>query len=211
MLQAVEQGIDEGFTLELFVPLREVEICRDDGADAVIAPVEQVEEGVGLLGVNAEVAELIDDEDGVSGEAVEEFGGGTVGERGVEFVDEFLNAQDTVHQSDRLTGHQGSATYIAIHFDRFELAPGHRLEIRSESGRQRHVLTGRGRHGLGTFWASHVKGDVAVVELFTTGRQSNSCGVSIDKYAAGTAVCTDKPNSPAANPANDTRGSARTS
>ena len=42
------------------------------------------------------------------------------------------------------------ATYIAIHFDRFDLAPGDRLVIRSLSGRQRHVLTERGRHGLGT-------------------------------------------------------------
>jgi len=77
------------------------------------------------------------------------------------------------------------ATYIAIHFARFDLAPGDRLVIRSESGRQRHVLTERGRHGLGTFWAPHIKGDTAVVELMSPGRNQSGWGVSIDSYAAG--------------------------
>ena len=60
MLQAVEQRVDEGLALELFIPLRVVEIGRDDGADAVIALIEEVEEGVGLLGVDAEIAEFVD-------------------------------------------------------------------------------------------------------------------------------------------------------
>lgn len=77
------------------------------------------------------------------------------------------------------------ATYIAIHFDRFDLAPGDRLVIRSPSGRQRHVLTERGRHNLGTFWAPHIKGDTAVLELMSPGRNQGGWGVSIDRYAAG--------------------------
>ncbi|TDI11941.1 MAG: hypothetical protein E2P04_06870, partial [Acidobacteria bacterium] len=77
------------------------------------------------------------------------------------------------------------ATYIAIHFARFDLAPGDRLVIRSDSGRQRHVLTERGRHGLGTFWAPHIKGDTAVLELMSPGRNQAGWGVSIDSYSAG--------------------------
>ena len=77
------------------------------------------------------------------------------------------------------------ATYIAVHFDRFDLGPGDRLVIRSESGLQRHLFTGKGRSDLGTFWAAHIKGDRAVLELISPNPGAGSWGVSIDKFAAG--------------------------
>ena len=77
------------------------------------------------------------------------------------------------------------ATFIGVHFDRFELAPGDRLVVRSESGLQRHVYTGRGRAELGTFWASHIKGDVAILELFSPGQGGGAWGLSVDMVAAG--------------------------
>jgi subtilisin-like proprotein convertase family protein len=79
------------------------------------------------------------------------------------------------------------ATYLAIHFDRFELGRGDRVVVRSAGGGQRHVFTEHGRHGLQSFWATHIKGDTAVVELFRRGRHETAWGLSIDKYAAGMA------------------------
>jgi len=86
----------------------------------------------------------------------------------------------------QLTVHHPGATYLALHFQRFQLAAGHYLVVRSPDGAQRHVFTGRGRAELGTFWATHIKGDELVVELFTPGRSSATAwGLAIDRYAAG--------------------------
>ena len=78
------------------------------------------------------------------------------------------------------------ATYIAVHFERFELAPGHRVVVRSPDGGARHTFTGRGKGGLGAFWATHVKGDAAVVELHAP-TSAPAWGIRIDRYAAGDA------------------------
>jgi hypothetical protein len=80
------------------------------------------------------------------------------------------------------------ATFIALHFDRMDLAEGDYVVVRSPDGKQRWTYTGYGRHDLGAtedgFFATHIKGDTAVVELFTVG-QSSSWGYSIDKYGRG--------------------------
>jgi len=77
------------------------------------------------------------------------------------------------------------ATYIAIHFDRFELGPGDRVVVRSPSNEQHWEYTGKGRAGVGEFWAVHIKGDAAVVELFDGAAEGGGWGVSIDEYVAG--------------------------
>jgi subtilisin-like proprotein convertase family protein len=77
------------------------------------------------------------------------------------------------------------ATYLSVHFDRFELGPGDRVVVRSPDAAQRSVYTGRGRAGMGAFWAAHIVGDLAVVELFSGGPGPHEWGVSIDQYAAG--------------------------
>jgi len=51
MLQAVEQGIDQGLALEQLVPVRVVEVRGDDRGLARVAQVHELEEGVDLLGL----------------------------------------------------------------------------------------------------------------------------------------------------------------
>ena len=80
------------------------------------------------------------------------------------------------------------ATYIAPHFARMDLADGDYVVVRSADGAQKWVYTGYGRHDLGAtddgFFATHIKGDQVVVELYTSG-DSSSWGYSIDKYGRG--------------------------
>nr|MCU0306091.1 hypothetical protein [Thermoanaerobaculales bacterium] len=80
------------------------------------------------------------------------------------------------------------ATYIAVHFERMDLAEGDFVVVRSPDGSQSRTYTRFGRHDLGAtpdgFFATHVKGDSAIVELFTTG-ESGSWGYSIDRYGRG--------------------------
>ncbi len=80
------------------------------------------------------------------------------------------------------------ATYISVHFARMDLGPGDRVIVRSPDGAQRWVYTGFGRHGLGNtpegFFATHINGDTAIIELFSTANESHF-GYEIDKYGRG--------------------------
>jgi len=80
--------------------------------------------------------------------------------------------------------YQPGATYIAVHFDGFRLAPGDKLIVTDGSGGQRYTLTDRGRMGAGTFWARHVKGDTARFELWATST-NGAQGFTIDEIAVG--------------------------
>lgn len=88
--------------------------------------------------------------------------------------------------SDRIV-HPG-ATYVAIHFARFELAPGDYVVVRSPDGRQKWEYRGRGKRDLGMtkdgFFAAHIKGAEAVVELYTAG-DGAAFGYRIDLYGRG--------------------------
>lgn len=81
-----------------------------------------------------------------------------------------------------------SATYIAVHFERFDLAPGDWVVVRAPDGGQARRYEGLGRAGLGRsaegFWAVHVKGEAAVVELWSAGGEPG-WGVRIDSFARG--------------------------
>lgn len=76
------------------------------------------------------------------------------------------------------------ATYIAVHFKKFDLAPGDELIISDALGGQAHRLTGLGKMDLGEFWAQHVKGDTVVLELISA-NDTPGKGFVIDEYAAG--------------------------
>jgi hypothetical protein len=80
------------------------------------------------------------------------------------------------------------AIYIAPHFSKMDLAEGDYVVVRSPDGKQRWTYTGYGRHDLGAtedgFFATHIKGDAVVVELYSVG-DSTSWGYSIDKYGRG--------------------------
>ncbi len=84
----------------------------------------------------------------------------------------------------RYTIHHPGATYIALHFADFDLAPGDSVVVSDPDGRQSTTLTGRGKMDAGTFWAQHVKGDTAVLDLVTRGEKLGK-GFVIDSYAAG--------------------------
>ncbi len=87
--------------------------------------------------------------------------------------------------------HHPQATYIAPHFAVMDLAPGDRVVVRSPDGRQERTYIGLGRHGLGRsadgFFATHVKGDTAIVELFAAAG-SRGFGFTIDAYGRGYSV-----------------------
>lgn len=80
------------------------------------------------------------------------------------------------------------ATYIAVHFERMELADGDFVVVRSEDRLQRWTYSGYGRHDLGIseegFFATHIKGDSAVIELYASGGTS-AFGYRIDKFGRG--------------------------
>jgi len=80
------------------------------------------------------------------------------------------------------------ATYIAVHFEKFQLADGDHVIVRSPDGTQFWRYEGLGRAGMGMspegFWAVHVKGDTAVVELFSR-REIGVHGYTIDRFARG--------------------------
>lgn len=89
------------------------------------------------------------------------------------------------------------AVYIAPHFDYFHLPAGDVLVIRSVDGSQDWSYRGLGRAGLGKseegFFATHIKGDTAVIELYSVNgakplsqhRDFASYGVTIDYYGRG--------------------------
>jgi hypothetical protein len=76
------------------------------------------------------------------------------------------------------------ATYIAIHFTDFRLASGDYLEISDPVGGQAYRLSDRGKMNAGEFWARHVKGDSALLRLYTSNK-SGAQGFVIDEIAAG--------------------------
>lgn len=80
------------------------------------------------------------------------------------------------------------ATYLSLHFARFELADGDMVIVRSPDDTQKWVYRGRGRRDLGVidggFFATHIRGDSAVVDLYTAG-EASSYGYLIDYYGRG--------------------------
>ena len=77
------------------------------------------------------------------------------------------------------------ATYIRVHFSRFDLAPGDSLELLDGLGRTVAKYEGRGIHGTGEFWAHTVGGDTAMLRLQATA--GGDSGFEIDGYGRGTA------------------------
>lgn len=82
------------------------------------------------------------------------------------------------------------ASYIAIHFASFSLAPGDRLELSDPEGRYHHVYTGLGyKDRGGDFWALSILGDTMIVTLHA--QQSldpdggERFGLVIDRLAHG--------------------------
>src|SRR4051794_33754459 len=90
MLQSVDQRVDQGLLVEQPVPVWQIEIGGDDRRDAVVALIHQPEERVGLLRLDRQIAELIDQQRLHAAELGHQPGGGAIGERGVEFIEQDL-------------------------------------------------------------------------------------------------------------------------
>ena len=77
------------------------------------------------------------------------------------------------------------ATYIAVHFDRFDLAPGERVVVRTPDGSRSYEFEGEGKPGSGgTFWATHVPGETCEVLYYGNGGQPG-WGYRVDRFAHG--------------------------
>jgi len=75
------------------------------------------------------------------------------------------------------------ATYLRIHFSRFDLAEGDWLEIEGAEGVEPHVYSGTGPAAKGSFWAFTVPGDTAVLTLHAL--SGGHDGFEIDAYGRG--------------------------
>jgi hypothetical protein len=82
------------------------------------------------------------------------------------------------------------ASYIAPHFERFVLPAGSYLVVRSPDASRVRTYAGDGKAGLGRtegFWGTHIPGDVAVLELYSS-LPVVAGAVRIDSYARGYAA-----------------------
>jgi lysyl endopeptidase len=86
-----------------------------------------------------------------------------------------------------------NASYISVHFSKFDLAGGDYVEISNMDGTVSYTYKGKGKSVRGgkaiisEFWATHIKGDTAIVTLHTKGSKSGY-GFVIDKWAHGYAL-----------------------
>ena len=75
------------------------------------------------------------------------------------------------------------ATYIRLHFSRFDLAPGDFVELVSPRRSAPAVYAGRGPHGSGEFWAGTAPGDTVTIRLHAT--VGGGEGIVIDSAGRG--------------------------
>lgn len=82
------------------------------------------------------------------------------------------------------------ATFLRLHFNRFNLPEGDYLTVASPDGTEFWTYTGKGPLGTGEFWSFMVESDTAIVELHS-GRQlkgrGGRFGAAVDRIAHGTA------------------------
>ena len=88
--QSAEKSVDQVLVPEKGGPLVVAQVGGDDGRMAPIALLHQLEEDVRLLGLEIEVAHLVDHQDIETREVLEQPAGRAVGERGVHLVEEIL-------------------------------------------------------------------------------------------------------------------------
>ncbi|MEM9493664.1 MAG: serine protease, partial [Myxococcota bacterium] len=84
------------------------------------------------------------------------------------------------------------ATYIAPHFSNFSLPDGAHLIVRSGDGQRSRTYMGQGKlvPGERGFWAMHMPGEVATIELYSDVAVPAGA-IVIDRYARGTAAYND--------------------
>lgn len=80
--------------------------------------------------------------------------------------------------------HEG-ASYIVVHFEKFDLAPGDYVVIRDTEGMVKHVYTGKGYLNGENFYSMSVQGDTAIIRLYSYQQEAKYYGYKIDYYAHG--------------------------
>jgi hypothetical protein len=84
------------------------------------------------------------------------------------------------------TFHWPDASYIAVHFSRFELAPGDVVVLTDPERRYSHSYSGRGLHEDGRpFWGLSILGDTMEVTLLSSNEEHDAYGIVIDRWAHG--------------------------
>ncbi|HEV2853163.1 MAG TPA: serine protease [Thermoanaerobaculia bacterium] len=80
------------------------------------------------------------------------------------------------------------ATFLRIHFQKFNLPDGDFLTVASPDGSDYWTYTGKGPRGTGEFWSFMVESDTAIVELHSGSqvKARGRHGVAIDRIAHGT-------------------------
>ncbi|ANM30437.1 hypothetical protein ABI59_13930 [Acidobacteria bacterium Mor1] len=82
--------------------------------------------------------------------------------------------------------HWPDASFISVHFERFELAEGDVLVLESGDGKQRHQYDGRGYLAKGgNFWGLSVFGDTMRLSLYSRQVDSDAYGIVIDRWTHG--------------------------
>ncbi len=76
------------------------------------------------------------------------------------------------------------ATYIRVHFSRFDLAPGDFVEVANSDGSESYTYDGKGPHGSGEFWSFSIQGDTAVLRLQAS--FGGGYGLQVDGFGRGT-------------------------
>jgi hypothetical protein len=93
------------------------------------------------------------------------------------------------------TFHWPEASYIALHFAKFDLAPGDVVVISSPDGKfeyrykekgkeVKHIKDKKKNKQISEFWATHIPGDTAVAKLYSKSKKSG-WGFVIDKWVRG--------------------------
>lgn len=77
------------------------------------------------------------------------------------------------------------ASYIAVHFAKFELAGNDYVEITDPTGYYHHRYNHKGYMDSGKFWGLSVTGDTMIITLYGRGIAKRNFGVFIDTYAHG--------------------------
>lgn len=80
------------------------------------------------------------------------------------------------------------ATFLRVHFQKFNLPDGDFLTVSSPDGTDFWTYTGKGPRGTGEFWSFIVESDTAIVELHSGSqvKARGRHGVAIDRVAHGT-------------------------
>ena len=116
VLETVEEGIDQWFTLEESVPVRVDEIGCNQCGSAAVAFIHESKEGVDLFGFEGEIPQFVNQKHRIAGEGLDQPLRGAVGKGSIELIEEILGIEETA----AISGENGLAeqTYCESGFAR---------------------------------------------------------------------------------------------